>query len=71
MCRIVGSRANLRIDQIPQHGQIWGEKQNSKQSPTGMLHMKRPKRTRKKAKTLQAQDEPGRSTDERFRNRIR
>jgi hypothetical protein len=31
-----------------------------------MLHLKRPKGTSKKAKTLQAQDEPGRSTDERL-----
>jgi hypothetical protein len=71
MCRVVDSRSNLRIDQIPQHGQIWRKKQNSEQRPTGMLDLKRPKRASKKAKALQAQDELGRSTDERFRNRIR
>jgi hypothetical protein len=31
-----------------------------------MLHLKSPTRTNKKAKTLQAQDELGRSTDERL-----
>jgi len=39
---------------------------HSEQRPTTMLHLKRPKGTGKKTKTLQAQDEPGRSTDERL-----
>jgi hypothetical protein len=36
-----------------------------------MLDLKRPKPASKKAKAFQAQDELGRSTDERFRSRIR